>query len=71
MSDSKYICEKCNKNFKKETNYNTKQKTNNGYIRTIIHNGYEIKEYMGMCLLRLILGDNTEIIIDFLRNKIN
>ena len=21
MSDSKYICEKCNKNFKKETNY--------------------------------------------------
>ena len=29
---------------------NTKQKTNNGY---------EIKEYMGMCLLRLILGDNT------------
>jgi hypothetical protein len=52
-------------------NDNTKQKTNNGYIRTIIHNEYEIKEYMGMCLLRLILGDNTEIIIDFLRNKLN
>jgi len=52
-------------------NDTTKQKTNDGYIKIIIHDGVEIKQYTGMELLKLILGDDTDVIITFIKNTID
>ena len=48
-----------------------KQKTIDGYVKIIIHNGIEIKQYAGMELLKLILCDDTHVIIKFIKNIID
>jgi hypothetical protein len=52
-------------------NDDTEIKTLNGKINTILHNNVEIKMYVGYELLRHILGKNTDIIIDYVKNVID
>jgi len=52
-------------------NSDTEQDTMRGSCKTIIHNEVEIKQYTGMQLLRLIMGDDTNSIIDFVRITID
>lgn len=52
-------------------NDSTEAKTQNGDYQTIIHNGVEIKKYIGAKLLALILGKNSEKIIKFVRETID
>lgn len=51
-------------------NDSTEEKTIRGTIKTIMHDGVEIKQYIGMELIRLFLGDDSDKIIDFIRNTI-
>jgi len=52
-------------------NADTQKKTLDGLIKIIMHNGVEIKQYVGMELLKLILGDNTNMIIEFIKKIID
>jgi len=52
-------------------NDNTEKKTNKCKIYTKIHNNQEIKIYIGKELLQLILGDDTEDIIQFIKDIID
>lgn len=52
-------------------NDNTEKKTVPGFIKNIIHNGVEIKQYIGMKLLTFILEENTNRIIDFVKQTID
>lgn len=52
-------------------NDNTENKTLKGINKKIIHNGIEIEQLVGYEFLKLILGNDTEIIIDFIRNAID
>jgi len=52
-------------------NDNTENKTIPGSIKNIMHNGVEIKQYIGMKLLTFILEENTNKIIDFVKQTID
>ena len=52
-------------------NDDTEQKTVLGECRTIYHNGFEIKKYVGNELLTLIFGENRDLIINFVRDTID
>jgi hypothetical protein len=52
-------------------NENTKEKTLKGNIKKIIHNNQEIYMYTGYKLLKLILQENTDIIIDFVKKRLD
>ena len=52
-------------------NDNNENKTIPGSIKNIIHNGVEIKQYIGMKLLTFILEENTNRIIDFVKQTID
>lgn len=52
-------------------NEDTERATIQGNIKTIIHEGMEIKEYTGMELLKFILGEHTDEIITFIKKIIN
>lgn len=52
-------------------NDNTEKKTIPGTIKNIIHNGVEIKQYIGMKLLTFILEENTTKIIEFVKQIID
>ena len=52
-------------------NADTEDKTREGVIKIIHHDGIEIHHYVGLELLRLILGENTEIIIEFVKKTID
>ena len=52
-------------------NAETSEKTMKGSVKTIMHDGVEIKEYIGMELLRSILGADTDRIIEFVKKMID
>jgi hypothetical protein len=52
-------------------NEDTERATIEGNSKTIIHEGMEIKEYTGMELLRFILGEHTDAIIEFIKKTIH
>lgn len=52
-------------------NDDTEKKTLQGSIKSIIHNGVEIKHYIGYEFLKFILGDNVAIIVEFVKNTID
>jgi len=52
-------------------NAKTKEESVKGKINTIQHNGVEIKEYIGMEFMRYILGEDTEIIMEFVKKTID
>jgi hypothetical protein len=52
-------------------NDETEQKTLSGYIKTKIHNEVEIKHCVGYEFLKFIMGNDTDIVIEFVRNTIN
>lgn len=52
-------------------NANTENKTLNGSIKKILHNGVELKHQIGIEFLKYILGDDVDIIIQFVKNIID
>lgn len=52
-------------------NADTKKKTIEGSIKKLIHNGVEIEHKIGYEFLKFILGDDTEYIIEFVKNTID
>lgn len=60
-----YICIYAN------INDDTERKTLKGSIKKIIKNGVEIEHHIGYEFIKYILGDNTYIIIDFVRTTID
>ena len=50
-------------------NADTETETMNTETRIIEHNGEQIKEMVGMTFLRFIFGDNTERVIEFIKEK--
>ena len=49
----------------------TEKKTLEGYIKKISHNGVELYHYVGYKFLKFILENNTDLIIDFVKNTID
>jgi len=52
-------------------NDDTKEKTLKGLIKNIIHNGVEIQHQVGYIFLNFILGSDVDIVIEFVKNRIN
>jgi hypothetical protein len=52
-------------------NDTTAEKTLQGAIKTVQHDGVEIKEYVGMEFIRYILGEDTESLIEFVKQNID
>jgi hypothetical protein len=52
-------------------NADTETKTLNGRIKKILHNGVELEHQIGYEFLKFMLGDDTEIIIEFIKNTID
>lgn len=52
-------------------NADTEEKTRNSTIKKIIHNGVEIEHYVGYNFLQFVLGEDTNDIIDFVKNTID
>jgi hypothetical protein len=48
-----------------------KKKTLTGSIKNILHEGVEIQHQVGYKFLTFILGDDTDVIIDFVKNTID
>ena len=59
-----YICIYAN------INVNTEKKTQ-GSIKKILHNGVELEHHIGYEFLKFILGDDTDVIIQFVKNTID
>ena len=51
-------------------NADTEKKTLQGFIKKILHNDVEIEHQVGYQFLKFILGDDTDSIIDFVKNTI-
>ena len=52
-------------------NADTEKKTLQGSSKRIVHNGVEIEHQMGYKFLRFMLGNDTELIINFVRDTID
>ena len=52
-------------------NANTKNSTLQGSIKKILHNGVEIEHQIGYEFLKFMLGNDTDLIIDFVKNTID
>jgi hypothetical protein len=52
-------------------NADTEEKTLQGTIKTILHNGIELEHQIGYKFLKFILEDDTDVIIDFVKNTID
>lgn len=52
-------------------NTNTEKKTLQGSIKKILHDGVEIEHQIGYEFLNFILGNNTDLIVDFVKNTID
>ena len=60
-----YICIYAN------INDNTEEKTLHGCVKKILHNDVEIVHMIGYELFKFILGNDTDLIIDFVKNIID
>ncbi len=65
LANPDYVCIYAN------INADTKKKTIQGSIKKLIHNGVEIEHQIGYEFLKFILGDDTEYIIEFVKNTID
>ena len=52
-------------------NADTEKKTLHGSIKKILHNGVEIEHQIGYEFLKFVLCDDTDLIIDFVKNTID
>ena len=52
-------------------NANTEKKTLQGSIKKILHDGVEIEYQIGYEFLKFILGNDTDLIVDFVKNTID
>jgi hypothetical protein len=52
-------------------NADTEKKTLHGSIKNILHDGVEIQHHIGYEFLKFILDDDTDLIIDFVKNTID
>ena len=52
-------------------NANTEEKTLHGSIKKILHNGFELERQVGYEFLKYILGDDTDVVIQFVKNTID
>ena len=64
-NNPEYVCIYAN------INADTEKKTLHGSIKKILHNGVEIEHQIGYEFLKFILGDDTYLIIDFVKNTID
>jgi hypothetical protein len=52
-------------------NADTEKKTLQGSIKKLLHDGVEIEHQIGYEFLKFILGDDTDLIVDFVKNTID
>lgn len=52
-------------------NADTEKKTLQGSIKKILHDGVEIEHQIGYEFLKFILGNDTDLIVDFVKNTID
>jgi hypothetical protein len=52
-------------------NADTEEKTLHGSIKKLLHDGVELEHQIGYEFLKFILGSNTELIIEFVKNTID
>ena len=52
-------------------NADTEKKTMQGCIKKMTHNGVEIEHHIGYEFLKFILGDDANLIVEFVRNAID
>ena len=64
-NNPEYICVYAN------INADTEKKTLQGSIKKILHNGLELEHQIGYEFLKFILGHDTDIIIQFVKNTID
>jgi len=64
-NNPEYVCIYAN------INDNTENKTLNGRIKKIVHDGVELEHQIGYEFLKFILGDDTDAIIEFTKNTID
>lgn len=64
-NNPEYVCVYAN------INADTEKKTLNGSIKKILHNGVELEHQIGYEFLKFILGDDTDVIIHFVKNTID
>jgi len=64
-NNPEYLCVYAN------INADTEKKTLNGSIKKILHNGVELEHQIGYEFLKFILGDDTDIIINFVKTTID
>ena len=64
-TNPEYICVYAN------INADTEKKTLQGSIKKILHNGVELEHQIGYKFLKFILGNDTDVIIQFVKNIID
>ena len=64
-NNPEYVCIYAN------INSDTEKKTLQGSIKKILHNGVEIEHQVGYEFLKFILGDDIDLIINFVKNTID
>lgn len=64
-NNPEYLCIYAN------VNAGTEKKTLTGFIKNKLHEGVEIQHQVGYKFLTFILGDDTDVIIDFVKNTID
>jgi hypothetical protein len=64
-NNPEYVCIYAN------INADTEQKTLHGTIKQILHNDVEIEHQIGYEFLKFILGDDVDLIINFVKNTID
>ena len=52
-------------------NADTEEKTLHGSIKKLLHDGVELEHQIGYEFLKFILGSDTELIIEFVKNTID
>jgi hypothetical protein len=52
-------------------NADTEKKTLQGSVKKILHDGVEIEQQIGYEFLKFILGNDTELIVEFVKNTID
>ena len=65
LANPDYVCIYAN------INADTEKKTLKGSVSKLLHNGVEIEHQIGYVFIKFILGDDTDIIISFVKNTID
>ena len=65
LANPDYVCIYAN------INAATEKKTLQGSITRILHNGVEIEHHIGYKFIKFVLGDDTDMILEFVKNAID